>query len=233
MRQERKKNKYRVHFRAGLSLFSSTTDCQIDLAQLLRRAMWLTASQESQSGGRRRNKWYPPKAWRIGSSPWNILQSLEGAIVMWNNNHESSIHQQTHRSGVGPNQHLVQMDDKVIATQMYCSRMVSMWHRSSPLPKLALMAGMSPFFTVRCLAEPRYSVWIYLRSGLSTATTSNKTWYIFRRKHCRAARVAQRLSACLQPRVWSWSLGSSPTSGSRWGACFSLCLIFCLSLSLS
>ena len=49
----------------------------------------------------------------------------------------------------------------------------------------------------------------------------------------RDAWVAQGLSLCLWLRVWSWSLGSSPILGSWWGACFSLCLIFCLSLSLT
>ena len=44
--------------------------------------------------------------------------------------------------------------------------------------------------------------------------------------------VAQRFSAWLQPRAWSWGpgvVGSSPTSGSLHGACLSLCA--CLSVS--
>ena len=45
--------------------------------------------------------------------------------------------------------------------------------------------------------------------------------------------VAQGFSACLWPRADPGDQGSSPTSGSLHGACFSLCLCLCLSLSLS
>ena len=49
----------------------------------------------------------------------------------------------------------------------------------------------------------------------------------------RAARVAQRFSACLSPGRDPRVPELSPASGSRHGACFSLCLRLCLSLSLS
>ena len=49
----------------------------------------------------------------------------------------------------------------------------------------------------------------------------------------RAAWVAQRFSASFSPRLGPGILGSSPTSGSVHGACFSLCLCLCLSLSVS
>ena len=54
-----------------------------------------------------------------------------------------------------------------------------------------------------------------------------------RKEKCRAARVAQRFSAAFSPGPDPRDLGSSPTSGSLQGACFSLCLCLCLSLSLS
>ena len=45
--------------------------------------------------------------------------------------------------------------------------------------------------------------------------------------------VAQKLSICLQFRVWSWSPGIEPRLGSPWGACFCLCHVsasLCVSL---
>ena len=45
--------------------------------------------------------------------------------------------------------------------------------------------------------------------------------------------VAQRFSATFSPGHDPGGLGSSPTSGSLHGACFSLCLCLCFSLSLS
>ena len=47
-----------------------------------------------------------------------------------------------------------------------------------------------------------------------------------------AAWVAQRFSATFGPGHDPWDPGSSPTSGSLHGACFSLCLCLCLSLSM-
>ncbi|CAD7685708.1 unnamed protein product [Nyctereutes procyonoides] len=47
-----------------------------------------------------------------------------------------------------------------------------------------------------------------------------------------AARVAQWFSAAFSPGHDPGDLGSSPTSGSLRGVCFSLCLCLCLSLSL-
>ena len=50
-------------------------------------------------------------------------------------------------------------------------------------------------------------------------------------KNVLAARVAQRFSTAFSQGLVLESRGSSPTSGSLHGACFSLCLCFCLSLS--
>ena len=47
------------------------------------------------------------------------------------------------------------------------------------------------------------------------------------------AQVAQWFGAAFSPRCGPGDLGSSPTSGSLHGACFSLCLCLCLPLSLS
>ena len=44
--------------------------------------------------------------------------------------------------------------------------------------------------------------------------------------------VAQRFSAASSPGCDLGVMGSSPTSGSLHGACFSLCLCLCLSLSV-
>ena len=49
----------------------------------------------------------------------------------------------------------------------------------------------------------------------------------------RAAQVAQWFSTAFSPGPYPGDLGSSPTSGSLHGACFSFCLCLCLSLSLS
>ena len=49
----------------------------------------------------------------------------------------------------------------------------------------------------------------------------------------RATWVAQRFSATFSPGPDPGGLGSSPTSGSLHGACFSLCLCLCRSLALS
>ena len=48
-----------------------------------------------------------------------------------------------------------------------------------------------------------------------------------------AALVAQRFSAACSPGHDPGDLGSSPTSGSLHGACYSLCLCLCLSLAVS
>ena len=48
-----------------------------------------------------------------------------------------------------------------------------------------------------------------------------------------AAQVAQRFSASFSLGHDPRDPGSSPTSGSQHGACFSLCLCLCLSLSVS
>ena len=80
---------------------------------------------------------------------------------------------------------------------------------------------------------------------IQSLDNSNVSTYCFKKKQNnkrkvklkltpqRAARVAQRFSAAFSPGPDPGDLGSSPTSGSLHGACFSLCLCLCLSLSLS
>ena len=52
---------------------------------------------------------------------------------------------------------------------------------------------------------------------------------LHRKKLSRDPWVAQRLGVCLWLRVCAWVWGSSPTSDSLQGVCFSLCLCLCLS----
>lgn len=190
-------------------LFSSTTDCRMSLAHLLGGAMWMTASQDSQSGKKRETIVIHPMAmggawaqlqhlrsqlqgcskgrWGLtegtGSSHCHSLWPLKAAVVTWLDNHDSIKYQQLYRSGVGPNLSLVQMHKMVITIQTYCLKMGSIWHISLLLPKLILMANLSKFLTACFPAEPRFSLW-NLNVQLWTATISNKTWYISRRYHC-------------------------------------------------
>lgn len=141
MRQKRKKSWYKGTFLSWLLLFSSTTDCWISLAPLLRGVMWRTTFQGSQLGGRRETTIIHPMAmqggwaslerlrpqwqlrsprdrwgltWGTGSSHYNSLQPLEAAIVTWLQNLKSSMCQEAYRSGVGSKLSRVQMDKKVL-----------------------------------------------------------------------------------------------------------------------
>ena len=58
------------------------------------------------------------------------------------------------------------------------------------------------------------------------------TEQLYKKEGLGAARVAQWFSTAFNPGPDPGDLGSSPTSGSLHGACFSLCLCLCLSLSV-
>ena len=71
------------------------------------------------------------------------------------------------------------------------------------------------------------------QSWTSSAIHEFSSWFVASKQSIWAARVAQRFSSAFSPGPDPGDLGSSPTSGSLHGACFSLCLCLCLSLSVS
>ena len=96
---------------------------------------------------------------------------------------------------------------------------------SRPEPK----AGAKPLSHPGCPWNTHF-----LHKSFSFLTIIIYVFFLDLIKFCsRAAPVAQRFSAACSLGCDPGDWGSSPTSGSLHGACFSLCLCLCLSLSVS
>ena len=80
-----------------------------------------------------------------------------------------------------------------------------------------------------CYLKYHLMIFILLFTGMHI----KRKYYVTIKKALRHAWVARRLSVCFSSGRDTGVLGSSPTSGSLHGNCFSLCLYLCPPLSVS